>query len=1393
MRKILFFLILTVSVARAQVPCNSWLFLPSEPSSVKIGDLDITGHTITVECLANRTSFLSAGVITDGDLVAKHTGPPNVNYILRPTRAIISTTNGFYFTPDVCGIQLNKTYHFAMTYDGATLKFYRNGFLMAQTAATGDLIQNDLITGIGYFTAQTLHENFIGYINEVRIWDVARTQAQIRAYMNTPLPNPTTQPGLRAYYSFNSLTNLQGTAAWNGVLNGSASINAVNPNCNFVADSCPVLTPISNIINAYTPVTGWDKCKNIITVQDGTAFNTGDTVVIMQMKGAAIDSTNTASFGTITNYNNAGNYEFNYVKSRSGNAIELLNAVNRQYDIPDGKVQLIRVPYYNKANVTATLTCLSWDGSKGGVLVLNVQDSLILNADINVSSNGFKGGIDPFSNPAVFYCFENQYYYPQNPDLASGKGEGIAIISDAKSFGRGALSNGGGGGNSHNSGGGGGANAGTGGLGGYQYEGPPCDSQVPFDNRGIGGKPLTYSAALNKIFLGGGGGAGQSNNPQAFQATGGNGAGIVIIIADKIKSNSKKIIANGDPGTACGNTNTGCHEGMGGGGAGGAVLLNINNYLDNTVIENKGGKGGDMISTGNMRVGPGGGGGGGTVWASGASLPGNVTITNTGAANGVCTGYSNDPWGSTAGQTGITLNNLVMPLDNTPFKPNIDSVRIKDSLLTCMNFDFKGLGYTNTNPISNWQWYFGDGGSANTQNTTHSYSTAGTYLVKLIVTDINGCIDSVSKNVNAFKIDSVRFNNTRTGCKSMDFAGLAYAPGLPIGSWHWDFGDGGTASTQNATHNYQWSGNYTVKLVIAGNNNCTDSFTRTIQFIKLDSIKLNANHTTCFGFDFSGLAFSPLDVISSWQWDFGDGGTANTQNASHTYATINNFTVKLVVTDANGCKDSTTQVVSPGTYPADAGIDTVLCSNTSVSVTLHGMPNGAASYSWTPAVYLNNPNAQNPIATISSTTKFYLHTSDALGCSGIDSVTVTINPVPAISTLTDTAVCRGTTLILTTNGPGGLTWHWSPGIYVSDSTIASPRYIDNNSHTVYVNGTNAFGCTGKDTINVTIKPLPIVNTIPDSTICMNQSITLTTTGANSYSWSPINNLSDPNISNPVFNGNSSQQYFVTGTAANGCSSRDSVTITVITPGNFLAPPDKSTCAGTGVVLNGNNGNSVNYLWSPNSYLSNPTIINPVATPPSTINYRLLITESRCGYDSTFNVLVTVNPLPVINAGKSNDIDCSKRSAVLSASGGISYLWSPSNSLSSAVIPNPVATPATTQQYFVKVTTDKGCQGNDSVTVFNNSGLDILNYMPNAFVPGGFNNCYGLKFTAGIHDFQFMIYNRWGELMFMTNIPTACWDGTYKGKPADAGTYVFYLKATNFCASKETKGTFQLIR
>ena len=128
--------------------CTNWLQLPSYRSYVSVGDLDM-GNQITVEASFMPTTTYTGGQIWARDLVSKPIHPTDANYLLRPNNAEITTTNGYFRTPDICEIQLNKLYHAAMVHDGKTLKFYRNGFLMSSVPATGKLYQNDFETRIG--------------------------------------------------------------------------------------------------------------------------------------------------------------------------------------------------------------------------------------------------------------------------------------------------------------------------------------------------------------------------------------------------------------------------------------------------------------------------------------------------------------------------------------------------------------------------------------------------------------------------------------------------------------------------------------------------------------------------------------------------------------------------------------------------------------------------------------------------------------------------------------------------------------------------------------------------------------------------------------------------------------------------------------------------------------------------------------------------------------------------------------------------------------------------------------------------------------------------------------------------------------------------------------------
>jgi hypothetical protein len=433
---------------------------------------------------------------------------------------------------------------------------------------------------------------------------------------------------------------------------------------------------VSGVVNSYFAVTAVNVAANSVTVTDASGLYNGEPILMIQMKGATVNSTNTASYGSITAVNDAGNYEFNTICSISGNEVWLQNKLVNAYD-PAGSVQLVSYTSYSSVTVTGTINSQAWSSTTGtgGVVVLAATNSITLNADIDVSGLGFQGGalvnypVPPYN--CDFLHTINGYYY-NNPgsgyNTAGTKGEGIADTIANEADGRGMLANGGGGGDNANSGGAGGGNFGAGGAGGTRAgeSAFDCHAQYP----GIGGASLSaygYSAGVNRIFMGGGGGSGEENN--AAGEPGANGGGIIILSAPTIVGGGGGLLANGsqpsnpvltDPLQAEG-------DGGGGGGAGGTIILNATTVSGAITASANGGQGSNSSEYVNDCTGPGGGGGGGMIWASGAGFPAAVTASATGGVNGVvsslnsktsCRGASN---GATAGAVGLAQSGYVAP------------------------------------------------------------------------------------------------------------------------------------------------------------------------------------------------------------------------------------------------------------------------------------------------------------------------------------------------------------------------------------------------------------------------------------------------------------------------------------------------------------------------------------------------------------------------------------------------------------------------------------------------------------------------------------------------------------------------------------------------------------
>lgn len=441
-----------------------------------------------------------------------------------------------------------------------------------------------------------------------------------------------------------------------------------------IVNSSSSQTLINGIINSYYQVVQL-KDSNSIFVNDATGLNISDHIIIIQMKGAVIDTSNSPNFGDIIDIQNTGNFELHQIDQILFNQIITKKPLKKQFSI-SGLVQVIKVITLKSAKVVSELTCKEWDGKTGGVLALMVEDTLFLEDNINTSYKGFRGG-QIYNPPGGWNGSQKEYYYAFPTPYGARKGEGITYLGEDKICGRGKLANGGGGGNDHNAGGGGGSNADTGGRGGNQWlYSSPGDYHT---NGGHGGVSL-YNDSTNfwcRVFLGGGGGAGHEN--QNGGTAGGNGGGIIFLKAKSIKSFSGIVIqSNGEnvpvtPGP----------DAAGGGGGGGTVILDVDSFNGDLNIEVIGGNGGNAShNIRNTCHGPGGGGSGGIVLLKQSILPSNIVINTNGGSPGVfvdpglnCTGSN---WGATAGGNGKVVLN---------FNPDcIYPVSLKDSCFSAIDF-----------------------------------------------------------------------------------------------------------------------------------------------------------------------------------------------------------------------------------------------------------------------------------------------------------------------------------------------------------------------------------------------------------------------------------------------------------------------------------------------------------------------------------------------------------------------------------------------------------------------------------------------------------------------------------------------------------------------------------
>ena len=536
--------------------------------------------------------------------------------------------------------------------------------------------------------------------------------------------------------------------------------------------------------------------------------------------------------------------------------------------------------------------------------------------------------------------------------------------------------------------------------------------------------------------------------------------------------------------------------------------------------------------------------------------------------------------------------------------------------------------------------------------------------------------------------------------------------------------------------------------------------------------------------------------------------------------TVNNVyagTYQVQMTDGMGC--TATANVTVGDTPANY-------TNSNTLVSCPGGSDGTATVSMVPAIgnisYLwDDPAAQTTQTAVGLSAGTYncTITSD-VGCSNTIAVTVTEIPgmIGNFITMTDVTCNSGNDGVLEVNvtqGTAPYTYFWSGSS--STSALANDLYVGSQSVTI----TDNLGC--QITLNHTLAQpdsLKITDITPNTQICPEDDITLMVQGtggssAHTFTWyDGTTNLGtgnfivvDPSVTNT--------QYCVV--LSEQCGSPTDTKCTMITFPTPIVPrlvPNKPEDCVVGEFEFENTSDNREEIATTFFDFGDLSSTTEIGYDSTSHNYNFVGTYSiymvttsiyGCVYEDTIENIVEVLPNPIARFFFSDNPASVFETTVTaydkSTPDVVTWEWnSPGSIPSSSGLENPkfVFPDGVEGAYEVTlvVTSYHGCT--DTLTHLFTVLDDLLFYAPNSFTPDGdeFNQLWRIYVKGtDVNNFNLVIYNRWGEMIWESNDPYAGWDGTYNGKLVEGGTYIWRatMKNVNDDGKVEFNGNINILR
>jgi len=688
-------------------------------------------------------------------------------------------------------------------------------------------------------------------------------------------------------------------------------------------------------------------------------------------------------------------------------------------------------------------------------------------------------------------------------------------------------------------------------------------------------------------------------------------------------------------------------------------------------------------------------------------------------------------------------------------------------------------------PPYTYEWSFDPSGTpvvATGASANITFPTAGNVTLYSIVTDAcgNEVVESVNITVEAAPTLTVTATELEI-CVGESTTISASGGGT---TYNWDNGLGAGAS-----HTVSPTTTTTYNVTSASASGCPAAGSIEIVVNPLPTVNAGNNITVCEGDE---VTLTATGNATNYTWDNGvtNGVSFTPPNGVTTYTATGSLL---------GCEnqDAVTVTVQPEINFTVTGTDPTDCNVNDGQLTFSGLPpNQQVEITFTFNGNVVGPNtytvdgAGNVIISNLAAGNY-----NNFGISINNCLSENTNPVvlsnPSGSTVTapaDQTICAGDEITLTANTSGG-TVTWSGG--VTDGVPFTPP-VGTNTYIVTV---DLNGCTNTDQVTITVNgPTVSIDNIQNPT-CFGAddgAATANPSGGSTpytYQWSP----SGGNAATATGLGGGT--YTVSVTDADGCTTSESVTLTepdaIVLDGDTEPSECGEETGSISVTASGGAG-GFSYNWSPN--VSNSA--NATDVPAG--DYEITVSDAN-GCSETINLTVgQLNNIDVFIIPDNATIDFGQ-SVILTVetdptSTIVSYNWTPSNGLSCTNCGNPTATPSQTTTYTVSIVTDDGCEGQAQVTI------EVIRECEETFIPTIFSpNNDGINdelcvIGDCVSDIELSIYNRWGERVYQTTDPKACWRGNHKGRPVNSGVFSFKARILLVDGTEiEESGNITLVR